>query len=509
MAFTQSPEKSTYQTVELDFTNTSWYRSGTSTIRRDAEILNMFYDRNSNENQTREFVLTKRPGFADTTIDLQKGGTTSLLVNGYFYDATSKHIYWAIGNNVFSRTDGGTITQIATMASTNTTYIRSVCFTLFLTSAGTRYLCFSNGTELWYHVVGSGTSTKVTDADLPTGPIQTIVFLDGYLFVVKAGTGDIYNSDLDTPINWTAGNYVTAEINADSVIAITKVKNYLVAFGRDGIEFFYDAANPSGSPLGRNESYYHQVALASSIENVGDVVYFVGRKQGEATKVFALEGNSLDEISVPWVNRYLQEYAYSNTSSTGFAEVHPFAFTSTGHTFLAISITPTGKLLVYDINEKMWYKWTVGSEGNSSNTIEAVWPVWSSSVQYPIFAMGGNKQYISSFRPTTYQDFSSNFTCSYTTSDYTAETFNWKSCHRMGLYCDYPDTGGAASVATVSWSDDDGNTFSTARNLTVTTNNPYITQCGRFRSRNWRIGYADNYPFRMWGMSMDINIGNI
>lgn len=509
MAYTKSPDNSTYKSVNLDFTATSWYRSGTYTTRRDAEVLNMFFDRNSNENQTRTMALTKRPGYADTTIDLQKGGTNSLKVNGYFYDATSGNIYWAIGNNVYSRTDGGTITNIATMASTNTSFVRTVGFTLFLTSAGTRYLCFTNGTELWYHVVGAGTSTKVTDVDFPSPIVPSLVFLDGYLFVAKASTGDIYNSDLDTPINWTAGNYATAEINSDSVVALAKVKNYLIAFGREGIEFFYDAANVSGSPLGRNESYYHQVALASTVETIGDTLFFVGRRPGENTKMFALDGNNLKEISVPWVNRYLQEYAYANTLSSGFAEVHPFSFTVCGHTFLAVSVTPTGHILVYDVDENIWYKWTVGAETSTSCVIEAVWPAWSSSVQYPLFAMGGSKQYISSLRPTTYQDFSSSFTCSYTTEDYDADTFNWKSCHRMGLYCDYPDTGGTASTVSVSWSDDDGNTFSTARDLTVTSNNPYITQCGRFRSRNWRIAYADNYPFRMWGLTMDLNVGNI
>ena len=81
-------------------------------------------------------------------------------------------------------------------------------------------------------------------------------------------------------------------------------------------------------------------------------------------------------------------------------------------------------------------------------------------------------------------------------------------CSRVALLCDYPNASGT-STAQISWSDDDGNTFSTPRDLTVTTNNPYITQCGRFRSRNWRIEYSDNYPFRMWGLSMDLNIGNI
>ena len=54
MAFTKSPENSTYRTVDMDFTATPWNRSGNIFVRRDPEIINMMFDRNSNENQTRD-----------------------------------------------------------------------------------------------------------------------------------------------------------------------------------------------------------------------------------------------------------------------------------------------------------------------------------------------------------------------------------------------------------------------------------------------------------------------
>lgn len=514
MAYNNSPENSTYKTVNLEFTETMWPRSGVYTSRRDSEMLNVYYDRNSNENQTRSMVVVKRPGLSDTTVDLQKANPYTELVNGYYHDLSGSYIYWAVGNDVYSRNSVGTITQIATMTNTNTGYVRSVGFCMFLTSAGTRYLCFSNGQELWYHTVGSGSSTEVTDVDLPVPHNPTPVFLDGYLFLIKADTGDIYNSDLDTPSSWTAGNYVTAEINADNLLALAKIKNYLAAFGTEGIEFFYDAANTSGSPLGRNESYYQPVTLISSIEPIGDTLYFIGRHKQGLPRAFALDGNNLQEISNDWVNRYLEKYSPSRGIDTGFADIHFFLINTNGHNFLLLNLFEIGIILVYDIKSKFWYKWTFGVEGAESNRIEAVW----SSVVYndsassygggvPWIVLSG-KQYISSLSPTTYQDFSTNFTCSYTTQDYNGDTFNWKSCPRVGLLCDqYTDSG--TSNVSISWSDNDGGTYSTARSINVFSQNPYITQTGRFRSRNWRISYSDNYPFRMWGVSMDLNIGSV
>jgi len=507
MAFTKSPENSTYRTVDMDFTATTWNRSGNIFVRRDPEIINMMFDRNSNENQTKDAVLIKRAGLSDFGIDLGKGGTLTTKVNGFFQDDSTNYIYWALGNKVFScDLTTNTVTQIATMAGTTTAYVNSVGFCSFLKSTGVRYICFNNGAELWYHVVGTGVSTKVVDADYPGSTYPTVVFLDGYLFVIKKNTGDIYNSDLDDPSSWTAGNYATAEINSDLGRALAKVKNYIVCFGGSGIEFFYDAANLSGSPLGRNESFYKAVTLASNICTIGDSLFFVGRMSGQGLKVYRLDGEQLKDISPSWVDRFLTNSVNSALDLSGFSDTNGFGGSMNGNHFYFLN-TNLGYLLVYDLSNNFWYKWYVGTaQGDSTNVIQAVWTGNYQDANL-LIALGGQSS-ISKFSDTTYQDFGQNFTCSYITADYTSETFNWKTCHRVGLYCDYPTQLGT-SYAQISWSDDDGNTFTSPRNLQVTTNNPYITQCGRFRSRNWKIEYTDNYPFRMWGLTMDLNVGNV
>lgn len=507
MAYSNSPETSTYKTVPLEFVYTSWPRSGSTSIRRDAEIVNMFYDRSGNENQTRSMALTKRPGLADNSISLAKTSASS-LINGFYQDDSTNYIYWSCDGKVFElNTTGGAATQIATMTGTVTSSVNSVGFTSFLTSLGTRYVCFCNGTQLWYTVPGSGTATQVTDPDLPTNPSKDIVFLDGYLFLFKQGTGDIYNSDLDSPANWTAGNYITAEINPDKLSAITKIKNYLIAFGAEGIEFFYDAANLSGSPLGRNESYYKNVTLSSSLCTIGDRVYFVGKEKGKGLQVFELDANEIRPVSNGMMDRVLQTYGYVNVYSEQLSNTQLFSMSLNGHHFLLVNFLSSGTLFVYDLDHKFWYRWTLATEGTDGNSIMAVWTI-NTTPGNPRLALGGRSN-MSYFDNSFYQDFGANFTVSYTTEDYDADTFNWKMCHRMGLHCDFPTTAVATSNAQVSWSDDDGNTFTTPRNLNVCSSNPYITQCGRFRSRNWRITYSDNYPFRMWGMTMDLNVGSV
>jgi len=504
MAYSNSPETSTYKSVNIEFTATSWPRYNNANIARDPEVINMFFDRNSNENQTRDFVLTKRGGLSSTGINLNKNTSTD-RINGYIQDPNNGLIYWSVNNKVW-RYDGTSVDLIATMGGTSPSGVGSVGFCFFLKSDGTRYLCINNGTQLWYHDVSTLSATQVTDVDYPTPTSPTMVFLDGYLFVIKSGTGDIYNSDLDDPSAWTAGNYVTAEINPDLALVLAKVKNYIVCFGAEGAEFFYDAANTSGSPLSRNESFYKPVILQSSVCNVGDTLFFIGRYSTNSSQVFYLNGNEIKSISPPWVDRYISNLVGLSFGTDNINETHIFSFSSHGHHFIGINVN-TNFVLVYDLEEGFWYKWSFGDSFNTTNNRVEV-SVKDINEDQTLIVTGAQVNF-SALNDNTYRDFNTNFVCSYTAKDFDAETFNWKMCHRVGLHCDYPSTGGATSNVTISWSDDDGNTFSTPRNISVTTNNPYITQCGRFRTRNWRIAYADNYPFRMWGLSIDINVGNI
>jgi len=115
-----------------------------------------------------------------------------------------------------------------------------------------------------YVFTGPSTApTEITDADFPTPHIPQPVFLDGYLFVAKANTQDIYNSDLDNPLLWTAGNFISAEMYPDKIVGLTKNNNYIYAVGRNSVEYLYDAANLT-SPLARHDSAVQQFGATSS-----------------------------------------------------------------------------------------------------------------------------------------------------------------------------------------------------------------------------------------------------
>ena len=117
------------------------------------------------------------------------------------------------------------------------------------------------------------------------------------------------------------------------------------------------------------------------------------------------------------------------------------------------------------------------------------------------------KTTISFFSQTAYQDFGTNFTTRYTTEDITGDTMNWKNCHRMYLIADMFQHTGESNVV-ITWSDNDwADGGSTApRNINVFSSSAFIRHCGRFRNRSIRLEYTDNYPLRMVGMELDVNV---
>lgn len=500
MAFTNSPEVSTYKTVQIKVDGSPLYRSGDLTVDRDLQIVNMYYDRISQENKQRDVRLRKRPGLASTSYNLTKDTSTD-SIRGSYYDQTSNRFFWVVNDNFYYiAPDVGTTVNTIGALNTSLGYV-GICS--FLKSDGTRFLILSDGTDLWVYNIGTNSLTEVTDVDLPTPHQPYPIYIDGYVFLIKTGTGDIYNCDVDDPFTWTTDGKINAEISSDAAIRLFKVKNYIIAMGYNSIEYFYDAANtPPSSPLNRNDSPFRGVGYITGGCQIGDTVYFVGQEDGQNLAVYSVNSFKVDRISNSVVDRTLQSFSTTNNAKGNVTLAQDGQCVSIdGHTFYVL-VTPQ-TTWVYDVNDKLWYEWK-GSD-NTGLKIEAVWGMFNGNVYVAL----KNQSTISVMSESLYQDFGSNYTCRYTTENADFDTFNWKICHRVMLDCSMHNYTGTSN-ATVSWSDNDwGDGGTTGRNVNVFSSSPYITRCGKFRSRSFRISYADNYPFFITGIRLDLNIQGI
>ncbi len=496
MAFTKTPAQDTYKSIPLPFNGVELFRSGDLTNVRDLQIVNAYYDRVTQENQKRTVALKKRPGLDTTAYNFTKVTNTD-PIRGSFNDVVQNAFYWVVLDKVY-RLKPDTSATPALVGTLNTT-TGYVGFTSYLKSTGTRYVCLSDGTDLWVDDYGAVSFTRVVDVDMPTPHQPYPIYQDGYIYLIKSGTADMYNSDVDDPFAWTAGNFISCELNSDLALRPIKAKNYIVVLGYRSIEYFYDAANATGSPLSRNDSPFRAIGYVTGLCDIGDTTYFVGQDSRQNLGVYQLNSFKVEKVSNAVVDSTLQAVSVAdNAKGQVTLNKDGFCISVDGHTFYCL-VTPQ-TTWVYDIDEKFWYEWK--NSDNDPLAIEATWVMFNGA-QYVAIT---NQSYMSIMSPLEYDDFGTNFTMRYTTDNFNADMMNWKFCHRLMVISDqYSDAG--TTYLDVTYSDNDWYSSSAARQIQLWSDSPYLKSWGRFRNRSWRFEYTDNYPLRISAVILDLNMG--
>lgn len=496
MAFTNTPKESTYRNVTVKFDDTPTLRSPDPAVRRDSHIINLYYDRVSQENKEREVSLKKRPGLAATTTSLNKVASTD-VVRGYFYDEDSDIYYWVVKDKAYYLQPS--VSAVAVLMFTLGTTTGDVGFASFAKSTGEVYTLMSDGVTLHQQRIRPtiAAMAAVVDPDLPTPHTPCISVLDGYVFLSKGNT--LYNSDNDTFDAWTAGNDIDCEMSSDDIRYHYQNKNYIVAIGYNSLEIFWDAANATGSPLSRNDSGFKSIGYIDGYACSGDQHFFVGQEKGSLPAVYMNENFKVEKISNEVVERTIQSRFTTQYATDYVDDIICRIISVDGHDFYCIGNSNIS--WYYDFREKMWFEWRTSTD--TAFIIEAAFSKFQGG-QYVIVKGGTTIDFLS---PLVYNDKGVNFTCSYTTQDNLFGSANWKVCNRISLVCDRHAASGTSNLI-IQWSDNDWADGPTgSQTVNVFSNMPIARRCGRFRNRSFRLLYTDNYPIRMKSLELEINIG--
>jgi hypothetical protein len=108
------------------------------------------------------------------------------------------------------------------------------------------------------------------------------------------------------------------------------------------------------------------------------------------------------------------------------------------------------------------------------------------------------------FNPNIYQDAGTNFTAEVQTYKEMFDTFREKYMSRLMVVADRASAGTVA----LSWTDDDYQTFETARTIDLSARKPRIHRMGRFVERAFKFTYTANNPLKLHHFEVDFNIGN-
>ena len=217
--------------------------------------------------------------------------------------------------------------------------------------AGSTLTLFKSNTNLYTFDSSTGVITYLSPTNYPATTVPGIVYLDG-TFYVATSDAKIYGSNIEDPTTWSALNYISAEIEPDGLVAIEKSLNYLVAFGQWTTEFFYDAGNPTGSPLSSVPNAFFTVGCASgtSVVRMENEVVWMSQTIQRGRQIMALSGFTPSIISTPEVDRIL--------NADDLATVYAFSIKISGSVFYVLTLKTSAITLVYDFTTKQWHFWT-------------------------------------------------------------------------------------------------------------------------------------------------------
>lgn len=340
-----------------------------------------------------------------------------------------------------------------------------------------------------YTSTAIATWTEIADADYTglshRGKIEA---MDGFLFQAEA-RHRIYQSNVNNLGTWSTNDYLTKSISQDPPQGLAKIKNQILFFGVETVEMFTNQGNTAGSVLGRVAHTAQRVGLGSVAGGgsglvgktsyyvtLGDFMFFAGRFAGQAvdTCCIAYNGSRFEKISRPYEDKLL--------SSTTVYGVHRIAFRGcVGVAFqLTLPTAATQRSLVFfpDLND--WFEFE-----------STVWSPVNNGTHYAGIA---NTQKLYTFPASdNWQDDGTNFTM---TAQFRIQLPDgtWHTMPQCGLIA---DTAGSTLNLGVQFSDDDGVTWSTSRDIDLSQARKELFACGGFRERMVRITHTGSGEVRL------------
>jgi hypothetical protein len=483
MAFNKAPTQSTYQTKDVKLLFNLDNRDGVFT--KDQMAVNGFFDLiNERQIQEKDYSFSSRDGL--TTL-----ATISTNIRGMYYWRDQNKLYVAYDDKIaiLTATTGALVTTLTPFLTTS----GDVGFTEFYYDTGSTKLVVSDGSRL---ITIDSANTVVTgaDADMPTPHNPHILFLDGYLFMIKSGTADIYNSNLNDPLAYTSGDFITAEMTADTLVRIAKLNNYILALGSNSVEYFFDAANASGSPLQRNDTFVKNVGFVGGFARHENQIYFIGYSATTGYDLYLAEDAKLNAVKNPFIRRYMQPNA----------NFYAAIVTMGGHDFYSITGTSPSDTVsfLYDLDTKLWTRTTFQSEADLP--IQYAFNATITGIGETSILSVNGKDKIYYFNPNVLIDDGVGFTSIVQTDPMDFGSINQKFMSRLVAIADRPTS---SSLLSVSYSDDDYQTFSTARTIELNQEYPVLTQLGRFRRRAIKLTYSGTNRIRLHRLEVSYNIG--
>lgn len=391
----------------------------------------------------------------------------------------------------------------------------------------------------WYINSASPTTlVEIVDVNFPgfhsTGSQQLArcgIVLNGVSYVMDT-TGSISGSDLEDPTNWDVLNFINAEIETDGGVALGIHRNHIAAFGNRTIEFFYDAANPVGSPLAVRQDISHEIGMANFSTLWGDQnsLFFVAQTKTGGLSVYEMREFIPNDITNADIDTFLTSAVQTDSKKlvgSGFSVGHTLFYVLT--VYHLINSEPTSlESIVYNSGTGTWTRfelmhtgidncpiidWTVANalrigKGILSNgdviTVADDWsPYDTIGVTSGVFLASDTV-----FEADVFTSASAGSGTAVSmeiitghTNNGTANTKFMSSLRFLG-----PKTK-ASQTLTVQWSNEDNESYNTGKTIDTSLPGRRITRLGSYRQRNFKLTIAATEAIEIDALEVDIAAG--
>jgi len=461
-------------------------KSNTATTK-DAKFINCFTTTISDPiNGKKRLKTVKRAGWAtNSTPQAGSIGNSVLVWTGEGSGTSVVSAFGGTNSTLYVGTTGkGTITGKATGLTETTvgSNVPTICIT-------------STDNTAWYYDTATGAATKITDGDFPGNAGKTLAgtfaHIDGYACIMDT-TGALWASDLNSVTAWTATSFDTANAFPDAGVGCVRHGNFIMAFGTQSIQFFYNAGT-TPFPFAKAVAKTIKVGAISAIAigAISDTIFWVGSTPEGGLSVFKYDG-SVARVSSPEVDSLM---ILAGTSNIAISTCRYF-----GRSFVRVKASTV--VYTYCIEENFWFEETTTTPLATSISSTSI---GTTMVNYAISNVStSGKVYVMNHAALVFTDDGVAYTARMQLAPQDHGTRHRKFWSDVELVCDREES---ASATTLSYSDDDYQTWTTWGDLDLSDERPRATRLGASRKRAWALSNAASTPMGIEALEGNFEVG--
>lgn len=206
-----------------------------------------------------------------------------------------------------------------------------------------------DGTDGYIYNLSTNELSEITDENFPASPTHCI-FTDGYFIVNESGTGKFWFSSSYDGMAWDGLDFATAEYSADTLTGIAKTSNGTIwMIGKQSLEL-WNNVGVADLPWRRIAGSVREIGCIApySISSNGNNIFWLGNGANGYGAVFMGSGYDIARISTPAIEYQIKQL-------TNIYQAIGYTYVDEGHQFYVLSFS-SETTLVYDTSTREWHK---------------------------------------------------------------------------------------------------------------------------------------------------------